>query len=401
AYVLGEMERHGIAVDGDDLQVLGVELRQQLERLEHEAFTLAGRSFNLASPKQVGEVLFDEMKLPVKKRTRSGYSTDAEVLERLRSHHPIAEVLLDHRRLSKLITTYTDVLHRAVNPETGRIHATFQQTGAATGRLGTTEPDLQKTPVRSKEGQRIRRAFHAPAGQQLVVADWNQIELRLLAHFTQDAALVAAFTHGVDVHQQTAAELFGLPPEAVSREQRTIGKTVNFATLYGQGATALSQQLGVSRIEAKQYIDRYFQLYAGVASWTEGVVAEAYGLGYVTTLLGRRRYLPLLSSRSVVERQAGERMAANTIIQGSAADLCKLAMLQLADELYERALPARLLLQVHDELVLEAPQEVAPDVASLLRDVMEGVGALQVPLVVDVGMGPSWAEAKSGEARPS
>ena len=339
-------------------------------------------------------MLFEELKLPVVKKNKTGYSTDAEVLERLAAKHEIARQILAQRELAKLINTYTNVLRDAIAPETGRIHATFQQTVGVSGRLITTDPDLQRTPVRTPEGRRIRRAFVAPEGTLLMSADWSQIELRVLAHFSQDPRLLEAFRDRLDLHRRTASLLFHVDPEAVTKEQRDVGKTVNFATIYGQGATALAQQLEIPRREAKAYIDRYFERYATVREWLDTTIAEAHQLGYVTTLLGRRRYIPELSSRNFTDRAYGERIAANTPIQGSAADLCKLAMLQIDARLSEQGMRTKMLLQIHDELLFEAPPEELDAAKTLIRDRMENAFPLDVPLVVDIGHGASWAEAK-------
>lgn len=394
SHVLGQMELDGILVDPEDLRRMGVEFQARLDEYEVRIHELAGRPFNIASHKQLGEVLFDELKLPVVKRTKSGYSTDAEVLERLRPKHEIAALLLEHRKLAKLINTYTDVLQNAVNPTTKRIHATFQQTVGATGRLITTDPDLQRTPVKTPEGKRIRHAFIARPGNLLVVADWSQIELRILAHVSEDELLLDAFHRDLDIHRRTASEIFGVAPEDVTSEQRGIGKTVNFATIYGQGATALGQQLGVPRKEAKRYIDEYFRAYSGVRHWLDETIRRAHERGYVETLLGRRRYIPELSSNSIMDRQAGERIAANTPIQGTAADICKLVMLSIADALYEEELETRMVLQVHDELVFTAPEAEVERVVALVREKMEGVVPLKVPLKVEVGVGKTWGDAK-------
>ena len=392
--VLGRMELAGILVDPDDLDAMGLEFRERLTVYESEIYALAGREFNIRSTKQLGEVLFDEMGLPVIKRTKTGYSTNAEVLERLVPHHEIARPLLDHRKLTKLINTYTDVLSEAVRPETGRIHCIFQQTVGATGRLISTDPDLQRTPVKTSEGARIRQTFIAPPGQRLIAADWSQIELRLLAHVTGDPRLVAAFQSGSDVHRQTAAELFAVEPADVDKQQRDVGKLVNFATIYGQGATALGQILGIKRARAQAYIDGYFAVYGGVRRWLDETIAEAHARGFVETLSGRRRYIPELSSNAFMERQAGERIAANTPIQGSAADLCKLAMLDIDRRLRDAGSGARMLLQIHDELVFECPEAELDRVCRWVREAMEGAAELAVPLVVDVGVGRTWGEAK-------
>jgi DNA polymerase I len=398
SWVLGQMELDGIAVDSEDLGKLGEEFGARLAELEAEIFAIAGRSFNIASPKQLGEVLFDELKLPVIKRTKTGYSTNAEVLERLAAKtdlpgHTIAERLLEHRKLAKLINTYTEVLQNAVNPDTGRIHTTFQQTTGVSGRLITTEPDLQRTPIKTPEGKRIRHAFVARPGCKLISADWSQIELRLLAHVTGDAHLVDSFVRGLDVHRRTAGQLFDLEPEQVDHKQRQVGKLVNFATIYGQGATALSQILGIPRKQAQAYIDEYFEYYAGVRTWLDQTIAQAHVDGYVETVLGRRRTIPELSSNNWQDRQYGERISANTPIQGSAADICKLAMLAIDRDLRAAGLEAKMLLQIHDELVFEAPEAEVEQVMTIARERMEHAYPLDVPLVAEVGVGDNWGEA--------
>lgn len=393
ASVLGQMELTGILVNPTSLGEMGKEFATRLSLYEQEIYKHAGREFNIASPKQLGTILFDEMKLPIIKRTKTGYSTKAEVLERLVSKHPIAAVLLDYRKLAKLINTYTDVLQRAVSPQSGRIHTTFQQTAGATGRLITTDPDLQRTPVKSAEGRRIRETFVAPAGTRIISADWSQIELRLLAHFSGDPLLVESFEKNLDVHARTASQLFDCELSEVTRQQRGVGKTVNFSTIYGQGSTALGQLLGVPKKEAKGYIENYFKAYAGVRTWLDNTMSESHEQGFVTTLMGRKRYVPELSSNSFMIRQAGERIAANTPIQASAADLCKVAMLNISAELSKRAMKTKMLLQIHDELVFEAPDNEVDEVTQILKDKMESVYPLKVPLVVDVGVGANWSAA--------
>jgi DNA polymerase-1 len=393
AYVLARMELAGIRVDRDDLGRMGEEFRARKAEIEKRVYELAGREFNIGSTKQLADVLFEELKLPVVKKTKTGYSTDADVLERLAPKYEIARQILAQRELAKLINTYTDVLRDAIAPETGRVHATFQQTVGVSGRLISTDPDLQRTPVRTPEGRRIRKAFVAPEGTVLVSADWSQIELRVLAHFARDPRLVEAFRDGLDLHRRTAGMLFHVAPEEVTKEQRDIGKTVNFATIYGQGATALAQILGIPRKDAVGYIEQYFAYYAGVRRWLDETIARAHETGYVTTLLGRRRYIPELSMRNETDRAAGERIAANTPIQGSAADLCKLAMLQIDRGLPAVAPRARMLLQVHDELVFEVPEDEVPATEKLVRSVMEKPYPLDVPLVVGIGVGKSWGDA--------
>lgn len=391
--VLAEMEVAGILVDAADLVRLGQELEARLSVIEGTIHGLAGRVFNIGSTKQLGEVLFEELKLPVQKRSKTGYSTDSEVLERLVKKHEIAGHILEHRRLGKLISTYTSVLAEAVSPEDGRIHATFQETVGATGRLITTDPDLQRTPVKTAEGRRIRRAFIAPPGTSLISADWSQIELRILAHVSEDERLLSAFQERRDVHRETAGEIFKVAPEAVTAEQRGVGKTINFATIYGQGANALGQILGIPKKEAEQYIERYFETYAGVRRWLDRTIEEAIATGYVTTILGRRRFIPELSSKNAMDHQAGQRIAANTPIQGSAADIAKLAMLSIAAALKRDQRRTRMLLQIHDELVFEAPAAEVEAVVAAVREAMENAYPLRVPLVVEVGVGASWGEA--------
>ncbi len=391
--VLAEMEVAGILVDAADLVRLGQELETRLSVIEGTIHRLAGRVFNIGSTKQLGEVLFDELKLPVQKRSKTGYSTDSEVLERLVKKHEIAGHILEHRRLGKLISTYTSVLAEAVSPEDGRIHATFQETVGATGRLITTDPDLQRTPVRTAEGRRIRRAFIAPPGTALISADWSQIELRILAHVSEDERLLSAFQERRDVHRETAGEIFKVAPEAVTPEQRGVGKTINFATIYGQGANALGQILGIPKKEAEQYIERYFETYAGVRRWLDRTIEAAIATGYATTILGRRRFIPELSSKNTMDHQAGQRIAANTPIQGSAADIAKLAMLSIAETLRRDQRSTRMLLQIHDELVFEAPTAEVEPVVAAVRSAMENAYPLRVPLVVEVGVGASWGEA--------
>lgn len=391
--VLGQMEFDGIKVDQEDLAALGREYNEKLSGLEANVHELAGKSFNIASTKQLAEVLFEDLGLPVIKRTKTGYSTNSEVLERLQKEHPIADAVLEWRKIAKLINTYTDVLQASVNPATGRIHATFQQTVGATGRLITTDPDLQRTPIKTPEGKRIRRAFIAEPGCKLISADWSQIELRLLAHFCADERLVEAFVEGRDVHARTASRLFDVPLEEVDYAKRQIGKTVNFATIYGQGATSLAQILGIDRKEAKRYITNYFKIFSGVREWLDATIETALETGHVTTLLGRKRYIPELSSNTIMVRKAGERIAANTPIQGSAADICKMVMLQIPARLRAAGLETKMLLQIHDELLFEAPEDEVDQAAAIIRDAMESVVELKVPLVVDVGVGHSWAEA--------
>mgnify|MGYP000853275669 CR=1 FL=1 len=392
--VLARMQRVGIGADGAVLEALGREFEARRDEVEKDVHQLAGRTFNLGSAKQLGEVLFDELKLPVLKRTKTGYSTAADVLERLAPKHAIVAQILRWRALAKLVNTYTRVLREAIADD-GRIHCRIQQTVGASGRLITTDPDLQRTPIRTDDGKRIREAFVPREGWVLISADWSQIELRILAHVTQDTLLLEAFREGIDVHRRTASQIYGVAAKDVTPTQRNVGKTVNFATIYGQGATALAQSLDLPRKEAKLLIDRYFEAYAGVRRWLDATVAEAHAKGYVETLMNRRRYVPELSSRDPTERSYGERIATNTPIQGSAADLCKLAMLDVAKAFVDEGVQAEMLLQIHDELLFECPPEEVDRVEAIVRRCMENALALDVPLVVDVGHGASWADAKA------
>lgn len=393
ARVLGRMQIRGIVADGPALKALGEEFGARKEAIEAQIYETAGHTFNIGSTKQLSVVLFEELGLPVLKKTKTGYSTAADVLERLAPNHEIVRLILRWRALAKLINTYTRVLREAIWPQTGRIHATFQQTTGASGRIISTDPDLQRTPIRTEDGARLRHVFLAQPGWVMIDADWSQIELRLLAHITGDPGLTEAFVKGEDVHRRTASRIFEVAEDEVTPEQRNIGKTVNFATIYGQGATALGQQLGLKRSEAKRIIERYFATYAGVRSWIDETVAKAHETGFVTTLGGRRRLVPELSVGNRTQQAYGERIAANTPIQGSAADLCKAAMIAIDKEIRERGLQTRMLVQIHDELLFEAPPDELEDAVELIRRHMEQAWDLTVPLVVDVGWGKSWGEA--------
>jgi DNA polymerase I len=400
---LVDMEHVGIAVDAAHIEHLDAQWRARLQQEEAEVHRLAGRAFNIGSPKQLGEVLFDELKLPVIKKTKTGYSTDAEVLERLEKKHPIARAILAYRKTDKLLNTTIDVLQEERRRHAdARVRACFQQTASATGRLITSEPDLQRTPIRSADGGHVRRCFIATPHTErvLVDADWSQIELRLLAHFSGDALLLDAFATGADVHKRTAAQIFSVAEDDVTKAQREVGKTVNFATIYGQGASALAQQLDIERAQALKYIDAYFHTYAGVKQFAEEAVRTAERDGYASTLLGRRRIIPELASKSPMDRSFGERVAVNTPIQGSAADICKMVMVQLHAWLRESFPRAHLLLQIHDELVVECEPHEVNAVAAKMKQLMEGVVQLRVPLLAEVGVGKSWGEAKDNTWQP-
>jgi len=394
--VLADMEWEGIAIDGDHFARLAAQMRGEMAHLERAIHEQAGTSFNLNSTPQLRHVLFEKLQLPVLKKGKTGASTDAEVLEELAGMgHEVPRLLLDYREISKLLTTYLDVLPAEVNPATGRIHTSFNQIGAATGRLSSNDPNLQNIPVRSARGEAIRRGFVPRSGHRFVVADYSQIELRLLAHLSEDEAFVKAFRAGGDIHRQTAALIFGVAPEAVTGEMRARAKTINFATIYGQGPHALARQLGIPYEDARRFIDDYFVRFAGVRSFLDRTVAEAKAKGYVETIFGRRRYIPELKDKNFSVRAFGERTATNSPLQGSAADLIKVAMIRVHEALHASA-GARLLLQVHDELVVEAPQAEAAAVAEVVRTCMESAASLRVPLVATVGIGDNWLDAKAG-----
>ncbi len=393
--VLVDLEWTGIRIDAAVFERLSRELTTDLIRLEAEIAVEAGGSVNLNSPKQLAGVLFGKLQLPVLKKTKTGPSTDADVLEQLAEMgHAVPRLLLEYRELQKLKSTYVDVLPGRVNPRTGRIHTRFNQTGAATGRLSSSDPNLQNIPIRSARGEAIRRGFIPSPGWSFVVADYSQIELRLMAHLSGDPAFVAAFTQGEDIHRQTAALIFGVERDAITPEMRGQAKTINFGTIYGQGPFALSKQLGISQEEAKQFIAAYFHRFAGVRAYLDHQVEVARAQGYVETLFQRRRYIPEVKDKNFNTRAFGERLSQNSPLQGSAADLIKIAMVRLWQALHDGRFEARILLQVHDELVLEAPAGEVDRVVALVRDCMVGVAELKVPLVVDVGVGPNWLDAK-------
>jgi len=393
--VLVDMEYHGVLVDLQRLGEIGRAFARELAELERAIYRVAGTTFNLNSTPQLRHVLFEKHQLPVLKRTKTGPSTDYEVLEQLAAMgHELPRLLIEYRELAKLKSTYVDALPGFINPATGRIHTSFNQAGAATGRLSSSEPNLQNIPVRTPRGEAIRRAFVAPPGAVLLTADYSQIELRLLAHFSGDPAFVEAFARGGDIHRQTAAIIFGVPEEQVTPEMRARAKTINFATIYGQGPGALARQLGITVDDARAFIERYFARFAGVRAWRDRTVAEAREKGYVETLFGRRRYIPELKERNVNIRAFGERTAANSPLQGSAADLIKIAMIRIARALREQRLASRLILQVHDELVLEVPEGEQQAAMRLVKRHMEEAAQLRVPLVVTIGVGKNWLDAK-------
>ena len=394
--VLVDVEWHGIAVDSQRLGELSRRFGSELERIEAAIYDEAGVTFNINSTPQLRHVLFEKLQLPVLKKTKTGPSTDAAVLEELASmEFRLPSLLLEYRELSKLRSTYVDVLPQAVNPDTGRIHTSFSQTVASTGRLSSSDPNLQNIPVRTPRGEEIRRCFVPATGNRFIVADYSQIELRVLAHMSQDPAFIAAFRRGGDIHRETGAIIFDVELESVTSEMRAQAKTINFATIYGQGPFSLSHQLGISQEEAKEFIQLYFERFAGVRRYLDECVARAKDLGYAETLFGRRRYIPELKERTYSVRAFGERVAMNSPLQGSAADLIKLAMINTARALTEERLESAIVLQVHDELVVEAPASEVESAREILRREMEQVAQLGIPLVVDIGVGENWLDAKA------
>jgi DNA polymerase-1 len=392
--VIWQIERNGILVDADVLSRQSHEMGQKIMALETQAYELAGQPFNLASPKQLGDILFTKLGLPVKKKTASGGpSTDEEVLSELALDYPLPKLLLEHRSLSKLKGTYTDKLPRMVNAQTGRVHTHFSQAAVVTGRLASSDPNLQNIPVRSEDGRKIRTAFIAPEGSSIVSADYSQIELRIMAHLSGDERLLDAFAHGEDVHRATAAEIFGVTPLEVGPDQRRVAKSINFGLIYGMSAFGLARQLGLERSAAQTYIDRYFTRYPGVAHYMEEARNTVREHGYVETVFGRRLWLPEIRSSNGNRRQAAERAAINAPMQGTAADLIKLAMIAVQNWLEKSALRSKLVLQVHDELLLEVPDDELMAVRTHLPKLMSQVAELAVPLVVEVGVGANWEAA--------
>jgi DNA polymerase-1 len=387
--VLAEMEGEGIRIEKKTLTEYGAELFEEMNKVQDQAWAMVGHEFNLGSPKQLQEVLFTELHLTPTKKIKTGFSTDVEVLEELARCHPVPAMILRHRTLSKLKSTYIDGLVN-LGDKNGRIHTSFIQTGTATGRLSSREPNLQNIPIREEEGRRIREAFAAKSGHVLISADYSQIELVVLTHLSQDENLIAAFTDGVDIHARTAALIFGLPEKNIPADKRRIAKTINFGVMYGMSAHRLSRELKISHTEAAAFINAYFATYAGVSRFIQQLIKQTEETGYVSTILGRRRYIQAINSRNKTEKAAAERVAVNTPIQGSAADIVKTAMLKLDKKL--AGSPARLLLQVHDELILECPKDLAAETARLVQHEMENAVPLTIPLKVSVETGKRWGE---------
>jgi len=392
--VLSRIERTGALVDDTLLFQQSQELSARLGELETEAWELAGQQFNLASPKQLGEILFEKLQIPVLKKTAKGApSTKEEVLQELALEYPLPKVLLEHRGLAKLKSTYTDKLPTMINSVTGRIHTSYHQSGTATGRLSSSDPNLQNIPIRSAEGRRVRQAFIAAPGCKLVAADYSQIELRIMAHLSEDPSLLAAFGAGQDIHRATAAEVFGVETDEVTIDQRRSAKAINFGLIYGMSAFGLARQLGINRKQAAEYIELYFTRYPGVQNYMNNIRHTAAENGFVETVFGRRLYLPEINASNGMRRQAAERTAINAPMQGTAADIIKLAMINVHSWLENSDLTSKIIMQVHDELVLEVPEAEMDDVKQGLKDLMESATELLVPLVVDIGVGDNWDEA--------
>ncbi len=392
-HVLAEMEKKGVLLDLALLKQMSAELTQLLALSESKIHHLAGEKFNINSPKQLQHILFEKLNLPAGKKTKEGYSTDVDVLTELAHSHELPAEVLAYRSLAKLKSTYVDALPALVNPQTGRIHTSYNQTVTATGRLSSSNPNLQNIPIRTLEGKRIRQAFIADPDCFLISADYSQIELRVLAHLSEDDALIDAFTSDEDIHSRTASDVFGVFPQMVNPDMRRQAKVINFGILYGMSAFGLAKELGVSMKTAQEYIDGYFNRYKKVRLYLDGILEGARQNGFVSTLLNRRRYLPELKSKIPSVRQFAERMAINAPIQGTAADLIKVAMVNIAKLLLKKKLSARLIMQVHDELVIEAPAGEKADVMALVKKEMEEVIRLKVPLKVEIASGKNWDEA--------
>jgi DNA polymerase-1 len=392
--LLTRIERHGVLIDTQRLAQQSRELAERMVALEQEAHALAGQPFNLGSPKQIGDVLFGKLGLPVKRKTASGApSTDEDVLQELAADYPLPARILEHRSLSKLKGTYTDKLPLMVNPATGRVHTNYAQAVAVTGRLASNDPNLQNIPIRTPEGRRVREAFIAPPGHRIVSADYSQIELRIMAHISGDEGLTRAFAQGMDVHRATASEVFAVPPEQVTPEQRRYAKTINFGLIYGMGAFGLASSLGIERGAAAAYIDRYFQRFAGVKRYMDETKARAAERGYVETLFGRRIELPEIRGGNGPRRAGAERQAINAPMQGTAADLIKLAMIAVQGAIDSQQRKTAMVMQVHDELVFEVPEDELDWAKTAVPALMSGVAQLTLPLLAEVGVGANWDEA--------
>ena len=380
--------------DEEELNKFGDKLKEQLEIKTKIIYEMAGEEFNINSIKQLGEILFEKMKLPVIKKTKSGYSTDVDVLEKLKSEDPIITEILEYRQLMKLNSTYVEGLKQYINPKTKRIHSFFHQTITATGRISSTEPNLQNIPTRFELGKQVRKIFKPEKGKVYIDADYSQIELRVLAHMSEDTHMVQAFKEGQDIHKQAASKVFKTPIDEVTKEQRSNAKAVNFGIVYGISDFGLGEQLGISRKQAKKYIDEYLTEYQGIKNFMDNMTEKAKETGYVETLFNRRRYIPELKSNNYMVRQFGNRAAMNTPIQGTAADIMKIAMINVYKELLDKKLKAKIVLQVHDEMMIESPIDEAEKVKEIVKKEMENAISLKVPLIAEVSEAENWYECK-------
>ena len=392
--VLSDMQWNGMYVDEQELNKFGQELTSQIEVLTKIIREMAGEEFNINSTKQLGEILFEKMKLPVVKKTKSGYSTDVDVLEKLKKEDPIVEKILEYRQLMKLNSTYVEGLKQYINPKTKRIHSFFHQTITATGRISSTEPNLQNIPTRFELGKRVRKVFKPEKGKIYVDADYSQIELRVLAHISEDEHMIQAFNNNEDIHKQAASKVFKTPIDEVTKEQRSNAKAVNFGIVYGISDFGLGEQLGISRKVAKQYIEEYLNEYAGIKAFMENIIERTKEQGYVETLFHRRRYVPELQSKNYNVRQFGTRVAMNTPIQGTAADIMKMAMINVRNKIKEQNLEAKVVLQVHDEMMIEAPKKEEEQVKEIMKTEMENVMKLKVPLIAEISEARNWYDCK-------
>ena len=392
--VLAEMQWNGMYADLEELEAFGQELKQRLEVLTKEIYELCGEEFNINSTKQLGEILFEKLRLPVGKKTKNGYSTDVDVLEKLKNEHPVIERLLEYRQLMKLNSTYVEGLKPYINPKTKRIHSFFHQTITATGRISSTEPNLQNIPTRFELGKKLRKIFKPEEGKIYIDADYSQIELRVLADISGDEHMIQAFKNGEDIHKQAASKVFNVPIEEVTKEQRSDAKAVNFGIVYGISDFGLGEQLGISRKKAKQYIEQYLEQYSGIKQFMNDIVEKAKETGYVETQFKRRRYIPELKSNNYMVRQFGQRAAMNTPIQGTAADIMKIAMINVLKELKNRNMKSKIILQVHDEMMIEATLDEVEQVKEILKNCMENATELKVPLIAEISEAINWYDCK-------
>lgn len=394
AEVLAEMKYTGVLVDKSDIEKMSEKLKKQIEEISQEIYELAGQEFNINSPKQLGEILFEKLELPFKKKNKNGYATDVDTLEKLKNAHPIVEKVLFFRQVAKLNSTFVEGMLPFINPKTNRIHTTFHQTVTATGRLSSTDPNLQNIPTRTDLGKQIRKLFKAEKGKVFLDADYSQIELRVLAHMSQDEIMINAFGEHNDIHKICASQVFGVPLEKVTKQMRSHAKAVNFGIVYGISDFGLGEQLGISRKEAKKYIDSYLEKYHGIEEFMEREIENAKEKGYVETMFHRRRYIPESNSNNYMVRKFGDRAAMNAPIQGTAADIMKIAMIHVYQELNKRKLQSKIVLQIHDELIIEALESEKEEVSQILKDCMENAAKLEVDLEVDLQEGKNWYQTK-------